>query len=291
VREAIRNFVPVVAARGAVNLSAYLDYFLAAFLATGAVAVLGYAQTLYILPISLFALSVAASELPELAGARHATERLRVDVGKGVERVIYFLAPTTIAYLVVGDVIIAALLQRGQFGPDDVRATWIVLAAYTLGISASAVSRLLSSAFYAVRDTRTPARLAYVRVGLSTAVGLLLMFPFDAWSVGGLRLGAAGLAIGASVGAWAEWFFLRRALQKHIGPVRASGSRIGRILGAAAAAGAVGFAARHILLPFHPWIQAPGTLIPFGGVYLAITATLGVSDPVRSLLAGRSDKP
>ncbi|MSR23129.1 MAG: murein biosynthesis integral membrane protein MurJ, partial [Gemmatimonadetes bacterium] len=180
VREALRNFVPVVAARGALNVVSYLDYFLAAYLATGAVAVLGYAQTLYLLPISLFALSTAASELPELSRDRQGgTDRLKRDVGRGVERVTYFLAPSTVAYLLLGDVIVAALFQRGEFSPDAVRVTWAVLAAYSIGMSASAASRVLSSAFYAIRNTRTPARIAYLRVGLSTAVGLLLMLPMD----------------------------------------------------------------------------------------------------------------
>ena len=61
VAEAVRNFVPVVAARGVVNIGSLLDVFLAALLVEGAVAALGYAQTLYVLPISLFAMSIAAS--------------------------------------------------------------------------------------------------------------------------------------------------------------------------------------------------------------------------------------
>src|SRR5690606_8388799 len=54
VREAIRNAGPAIAGRGVVQLSAWVDLVLASFLAAGAVAVIGYAQTLYLLPISLF---------------------------------------------------------------------------------------------------------------------------------------------------------------------------------------------------------------------------------------------
>ncbi|MEX0820975.1 MAG: lipid II flippase MurJ, partial [Rhodothermales bacterium] len=67
VREALRAFGPVVAGRGVYQLSSYLDIFLGSFLAAGAVSSLRYAQMLYILPVSLFGLSIAASELPELS--------------------------------------------------------------------------------------------------------------------------------------------------------------------------------------------------------------------------------
>ena len=64
VPEALRAFGPVVAGRGVVQLSGYLDLFLAAFLAVGAVSALSYAQVFYLLPISLFGMSIAAAELP-----------------------------------------------------------------------------------------------------------------------------------------------------------------------------------------------------------------------------------
>ena len=82
---------------------------------------------------------------------------------------------------------------------------------------ASARSRLLSSAFYAIRDTRTPARIAYLRVAISLAIGASLMFPLDRLEVDGLRLGAAGLALGASAGAWLEYGLLRTRLRKAVG--------------------------------------------------------------------------
>ena len=69
VRTVIRNFFPVFIGRGVVQISAYIDAFLASFLPTGAVAALAYAQTLYTLPVSLFGMSVSAAELPVMSGA------------------------------------------------------------------------------------------------------------------------------------------------------------------------------------------------------------------------------
>jgi putative peptidoglycan lipid II flippase len=232
VREAIRNFIPVVSARGVVNLSGWLDYALAAWLTVGAVAVLGYAQTLYLLPISLFGMAIAASELPEMSRKRQEVAPLLADrVARALERVAFFVVPSALAYLFFGDIIVAALFERGEFGEEARTVTYAVLAAYALGLLASASSRVLSSAFYALRDTRTPARIAYLRVGVSLAVGAALMFPLDRIAVGDSRLGATGLALGASLGAWLEYLLLRRNLRGKLGQglVRIAPAPAGRL--------------------------------------------------------------
>lgn len=281
VREAITNFIPVLTARGVVNLSAYLDLILAGLLASGAVAVLGYAQTFYVLPISLFGISVAASELPELSRQRkEAVGVLAERVSEALVTLGWFLVPSTVGYVVLGDVIVGALYQTGEFGPAETRVTHIVLAAYSLGLLASARSRLVSSAFYALRDTRTPARVAYVRVGVSLVIGAAAMVPLDRLEVDGLRLGAAGLALGASVGAWLEYALLRRQLSAAIGSHGAPGRTTARVWAAALAAVAASLGAKALLPALHPALVAVGTLVPFGVVYLVVTRSLGVQIPL-----------
>jgi putative peptidoglycan lipid II flippase len=292
VREAIRNFLPVVSARGVVNLSGWLDFALASYLATGAIATLGYAQTLYMLPISLFGLSVAASELPELSRTRgQANGVLGSDLGRAMERVAYFLVPSALAYIVLGDVIASAIYETGEFGRPEVLVTWGTLAAYAIGMPASAVSRLLSSAFYAVRDTRSPARIAALRVVLSLGVSLALMFPLDRIDVGPLRMGAAGLALGASAAAWVELLLLRRALAGTIGPHGMGDGRLLRIVAAAALGAGVGLAVHRLLPIANPWGSALATLAPFGGVYLVAASALGVAQPIHEILSRRFGRP
>lgn len=282
VGEAVRNFGPVVAARGVVNLSGWVDLVLAAQLAHGAVALLGYAQTFYVLPISLFGMSVAASELPELSRIRgEAHQILAARVASALRRVSYFLIPSALAYLALGDVVVAALYQTGAFGPSQSLATWAVLASYALGLVASANSRVLSSAFYALHDTRTPARIAYLRVGVSAASGIALMFPLDAFGFAGLRLGAAGLALGASVGAWLEFALLRRALGRAVGRHGPGVGPITRMTLAGTLAAASGVAIQLLAPPSHPMVTALETLIPFGVVYLLAAAALGLGVPLR----------
>jgi len=280
VQEAVRNFWPVVAARGVVNLSGWIDLILAGLLASGAVAVMGYAQTFYLLPISLFGMSIAASELPELSRIREEAERVvAARVSRALRRVSFFLIPSTLAYLALGDVIVSALFETGEFGAAESLVTWGVLAAYALGLPASGSSRVLSSAFYALRDTKTPARIAGLRVVISAGVGIALMLPADRLGFESLRLGAAGLAMGASAGAWIEYVLLRRALGQRLGAHGPGRAPVANVAVAAVLATAVAVALQLVLPPAHPIVLAAETLVPFGVVFLAVAALLGEGGP------------
>lgn len=295
VAEAVRNLVPVVAARGVVNLSALLDGILAALLAMGAVTTLGRAQTLYVLPISLFGMAVAAAELPELS-RRHRAEasELAERVRRALERAGFFLVPSLAAYLVFGEVLVEALFERGTFGAADTRAVAVVLAAYALGLLASGRSRTLSSAFFALRDTRTPARVAVVRVLVSLAVGVPLMFPLDRFGVGDLRFGAAGLALGASVGAWVEYALLRRHLSSRLPGHGPRARHTAALVAAAVLASGVALAERAWIEPtirgaappaFEGVLAAAGTALAFGVAYLVAASVFG---PGRGFRAPRT---
>lgn len=232
-----------IAARGVVQLSAYLDLAVASLLAAGAVAALGYAQVLHLLPISLFGMSVAAAALPDLATAgRAAPAAAAARVRASLRRTTAFALPTAVAYVAVGDHVVGLLFGGGAFGPAETRQVAAVLAAYAIGLAATTQGRVLQSALHALDDTRTPARIAAVRVLAGTAVGVALMLVLDAWRLDAtgpvlagtvgpataaerasdaslLRLGAVGLALGASLGAWIEVRLLRRAVAARL-PLR-----------------------------------------------------------------------
>lgn len=282
VAEAVRNFVPVVSARGVVNISSWIDMILAGRLLPGAVAVMGYAQTFGNLPISLFGTGVAAAELPELSRMRRQDRDVLAErVAQSLERALFFLIPSAIGYVAMGDLVVGALYQTGAFGEAQTLITWGVLSMYALGLPASASSRVLSSAFYALRDTRTPANMAYLRVFVSVGVGIAAMFPADQFGFSTLRLGAAGLALGSSSGAWIEYVMLRRSLNRHIGPHSAPGAQVTRMALAAAFAALAGVMVQVTLPDWHPALVAALSFLPFGGVYFGAGALLGVESPVR----------
>ncbi|HEX7235591.1 MAG TPA: murein biosynthesis integral membrane protein MurJ, partial [Gammaproteobacteria bacterium] len=175
-REVVRKAGPAIMGRGVVQLSGYVDLWLASLLAVGAPSQMRYAQTLYLLPISLFAMSVAAAALPELARERDAAiGALRERTAAALRRVAFFIVPSFVAFLALGDVLVAGLYRAGEFGDADVRIVWLILIGYSLGLLASTTTRVYQSAFFALRDTATPARAAAVRVVVALVAGAALM--------------------------------------------------------------------------------------------------------------------
>lgn len=288
VRTAAKNAAPAIMGRGVVQLSGWFDLFLASFLAAGAVAVVSYAQMLYVLPISLFGMSVAAAELPELSRERgQVGEVLRTRVNRGLEQIAFFVVPSLIGYVLLGDIIAGALFERGRFDAYDTILVALTLAAFSIGLVASTATRLFSSAFFALHDTKTPAKYAIVRVLLAAAVGAGLMLLLDRIEIApGKRLGPVGLALGAGSAAWVEWWLLRRSLRPTIGVVGTGRRTLGRMFLAALLAGGV---ARAIAwwLPgnLSPVLTALVVLPTFGILYVAIATWLGLDQA--SLLFSR----
>lgn len=283
VQEALRAFGPVVAGRGVAQISSYLDMFLASLLAAGAVSAIGFAQTLYLLPVSLFGMSVAASELPELSRLTRAQldaflERLR----RSLSQILFLTVPTIVGYLVFGRLIAGVLFQRGNFDPSDTWLVYTILAAYTLGLLATTLSRLLQNAFWALDDTRTPARIAVVRVVVSTALAVPLMLLLDRFAVAdvvGLPVagtmnqpyfGAVGLALGAPAGAWVELWRLRVSLRRHASAFRLPWSAAARMIGYALAAAVPAGAAWWLLTGWPQLIVAPLVVGLYAAGYLLL---------------------
>src|SRR5208283_3101242 len=101
VRTVMRNFFPVFVSRGVVQISAYIDAFLASWL-PGAVAGLAYAQTLYTLPVSLFGMSVSAAELPMMSGAvgdaGEVASILRTRLNSGLRQITFLVVPSVVGF-------------------------------------------------------------------------------------------------------------------------------------------------------------------------------------------------
>ncbi len=307
VRTAVRNAGPAIAGRGVVQLSGYVDIFLASMLGIGAVATLTYAQQLYILPVSLFGMSVAAAELPELSRQRlGALDVLQARVKRALEQVAFYVIPSILGFLVLGDVIVAALYERGEFAPSATLVTWAILAAYSIGLFASTGTRVFSSAFFALHDTKTPAKVAGLRVAVSAVLGVALMMQFgevsfagtdlgplsipafsagpygfgvwDVPTIGGETLGPVGLGCAAAIGAWLEWWLLNRRLGSRIGPVRPGRGPIGRMLLAGLPAAAAGRVVVWALPDLPNLVTAFTAVGAFGVVYFGAGHALGLTE-------------
>ncbi|MGB2621283.1 MAG: murein biosynthesis integral membrane protein MurJ [Candidatus Acidiferrum sp.] len=299
VKTVVHNFVPVFVGRGVVQISAYVDTLLASWLPMGAVAALSYAQILYLLPVSLFGMSVSASELPHMSGTLGSEEEvaaaLRKRLNSGLRQIAMFVVPSITAFLILGDVIVAAIYRTGQFTQADVIYVWGILAGATVGLLASTLGRLYSSTYYALRDTRTPLKFAVVRVILTTILGLLCAFPLPHWLGIEARWGAAGLTISAGISSWVEFALLRRTLNRRIGATGIPLSSLVKLWAAAVAASAAGwgiheFLGRHFAMPAavavlgpflghrYPILVAIAVLLPFGVIYFGALLAMGLEE-------------
>ena len=282
VRTVVSNFVPVFIGRGVVQISAYVDTVIASFLPGGAVAALASAQVLYTLPVSLFGMSVSAAELPAMSSATGSAGDvaavLRARLALGLRRIAFLVVPSAVAFAVLGDVVAAALFQTGRFTRDDTLYVWGILAGSAVGLLASTLGRLYSSAFYALRDTRTPLRYAVLRVLLTTALGVFFAIPLPHILGVESRWGAAGLTASAGIAGWVEFALLRRGIGARIGRTGVGAGFLARLWAGALLAAAAAYGVKTLIAGRHPIELAFFVLVPYGALYFAVTAAAGVSE-------------
>ena len=282
----VRNFVPVFFGRGVTQLSGFIDTMIASLpiLGTGAQVTLQYAQLLYGLPVSLFGMAVSASELPAMSSfvghEDEVAEALRARMADGLRRIAFFVVPSAVAFVTLGDQLAELVYGGGKFGPEEVRWVWGVLAGAAVGLVATTLGRLYSSAFYALRDTRTPMRFALMRVTTSITLGATL-------AVFGPRLlgidpkwGVAGITVAAGLAGWLEFALLRHALTKRLGRVDLPGRTRGILFGAAVLAAALAWGTR-LANAGAPMLVRTGLVLSiYGMTYWLVTWKAGIPEAV-----------
>ena len=283
VRTVARNFIPAFISRGVVQISGYIDQWLSSFLPVGMPALMGYAQSVYVLPVSLFGMAVSAAKLPEMSSATGAEEDrhtyLRGELDSGLRQIAFFVIPSAAAFLMIGDVIAAVLFQYGRFGRASTLFSWGILAGSAIGLLAGTLARLYSSTYYALRDTRTPLRFALVRVLLTTVLGYLCALPLPRLLGIDPRWGAAGLTGSAGVAGWVEFSLLRSRLNRRIGVTGLARRYVVTLWGSALAAGAVAFGIKRLVGMGAPrLILGAAVLGSFALVYGAVTLAFGVPE-------------
>jgi putative peptidoglycan lipid II flippase len=280
VRQVVRSFWPVFFSRGVVQISAYVDQMIGSLLPTGAVTGLTNVQLLYTLPVSLFGMSVSAAELPEMSRAAGGEEAVRAHVHArlqgGLQQIAFFVVPSAMAFLALGDLVAGTILQTGRFRHEDAVYVWGILAGSSIGLLASTFARLCSTTYWALGDTKTPLRYAMVRVALTAALGYVAAVYAPGWIGIEGRWGAAGLTGSAGVSGWVEFFLLRRTLARRIGPIELPRMLLPHLWSSAAIAAAAAFALKLLLPPMSPLLLGALTLVPYGLVYFALTLWLGL---------------
>jgi len=145
---------------------------------------------------------------------------------------------------------------------------------------ATTLARLYSSAFYAMRDTRTPMRFALVRVCTSITLGATLAIFGPRWFGVDAKWGVAGITVAAGLAGWLEFALLRNALRKRLGPVDLPNRTRAVLWGAAALAAALAWGARLINAEAPMLVRTGLVLGIYGMTYWLVTWKAGIPEAV-----------
>ena len=295
VAETFKNIGPVVTALGVVQLSSLIDLQIANYLPDGAISSITNANTIVLLPVSIFGISVAASSLPEFsrdtvddesAVAHNSAERTQRNavllerLRGGWQRILFYVVPSTMACIAYGDMIVGMLYRSGNFGAPEQRIVHTVLAAFAIGLVSFGSVKLLASAHYALRDYKTPLRASLASLVVSAIVSVAF-----AWPLRHSIYGAAGIALGTALGSYVNLSVQIRGLHAKLGALYTTTMWTGtrRIAFATVLAALVAAPVRYLLRGQMSYVVAVPTLAVFSVAYLVVAWMMGSGEAARWL--------
>jgi putative peptidoglycan lipid II flippase len=273
-RRFFRTLGPAVIGAAGVQIAMFADTIIASLLPTGSVSSLYYADRLYQLPVGVIGIAAGTVVLPTMArrlalgdaaGAHGAQNR-------AMAFTVALAAPFFVAFLMIPELIMAALFMRGAFTADSASAAGAALAAYGVGLPAVVLIRSAVASFHARQDTTTPLIASFSGIGVNLALKLVLYEPF----------GAPGLAFATAIGAWVNVILLVVLARRrdYMAPDRDLMRTVAAVTGCAALLAAVTFAAGPLV---RPWAAGFGGWAPLA--HLAALGTLGAAVYFGALLA------
>ncbi len=188
------------------QINLLLDTVLASFLQTGSVSWLYYSDRLAELPLGVFGIAIATVILPNLS-RKHASasmDQFASTLDWAVRAVLLIGVPAALALVLLAEPLIATLFHYGEVTDRDVLMSAQSLRAYSAGLLAFMMIKVLAPGYFAREDTRTPVKIGIIAMVANMALNLMLIFP----------LAHAGLALATSISAWLNTFLLWRGLKK-----------------------------------------------------------------------------
>jgi len=213
VRKIMRLMLPAILGTSVVQINLLVDTVIASFLVAGSISWLYFGDRFVELPLALFGIAIATVILPRLSG-----EHARADqaaYGRTLDwalRLSLLAALPAAAGLIVLSVpILATLIQYGAFAEHDTRMAAMALAAYSLGLPAFILIKVLAPGFFARQDTKTPVKIAVISMLANMVLNLLFVLP---WYLSGVPGAHAGLALATSASAYLNAGLLYRGLRR-----------------------------------------------------------------------------
>ncbi len=214
VRRVAKLMLPTLFSSSVAQLNLLVGTVFASFLVTGSQTWLYLSDRLVELPLGLFGVAIGTVILPHLSRRFAATdaEGYGAALDWGLRLALLAGVPAALGLLLMAEPLTAVVYQGGKFTAHDTRMAAISLSAMSIGIPAFMLSKVLSPAFYARQDTKTPMRAALWTVGANVLLTIALTWPLLHFGVDGAHGGIA-LATGLAgiFNAWLLWRYLKRA--------------------------------------------------------------------------------
>jgi len=144
--------------------------------------------------LGVIGIAISTALLPELSKHIKAgkMEEALHRQNRAIEFALTITLPAAVGLIILGKPIVTFLFERGAFSLEDSHATGVTLAAFSLGLPAYVLVKILSTQFFARQDTKTPMKIAIAAVGLNFILNFLLIGPFS----------YVGLALATACAAW-----------------------------------------------------------------------------------------
>ncbi|MDJ0738209.1 MAG: murein biosynthesis integral membrane protein MurJ [Gammaproteobacteria bacterium] len=205
VRRILTLMLPALFAVSVTQINLLFDTVLASFLVSGSISWLYYSDRLMEFPLGILGVALSTVILPKLS--RRQAEADGVTFSRtldwGLRMTVMFGVPAAIGLILLAGPMIATLFQSDVFDAHDVAMAERSLMAYSLGLLAFILIKVLAPGFYARQDTRTPVRIGVIAMLVNMVLNLLLIFPLQ----------HAGLALATSLAAYLNAFLLLRGLR------------------------------------------------------------------------------
>ncbi len=206
VRTLMRRIAPGILGAGIYQINLTVDTILVSLVSNGAVSWMYYANRLTQLPLGVIGVAISTALLPLLSS--QIKQEKYTDANHSFNRALEFALvltmPSAVAFLVIAEPMIITLFRHGQFELSDAHATAYCLMAYSFGLPAYVVSKVMMPAFFARGDTKTPVKIAGISFIFNFCSSVTLMLTF----------GYVGIAASSSISAWFSNFMYWRVLRK-----------------------------------------------------------------------------
>lgn len=267
------------------QVNAYVDTICASFLMEGSVTALYNSNRLMQFALALFGVSISTASLPHLSlsAAKGEWDAFKENLNFSMRMTLYLVVPAMVGLMLLARPLVEILFEHGRFTAENTGLTTAALVGYTLGLPAYSLVKIVVTAFYARKDTRTPVKVATVCLFVNMVGNVVFM---RRWGVGGL---AFATALASFVNAGVLIVLLRRELGLLGG--RAIVGSLGKILVSSALMGAVALAVVYGA-PGPRVARVLGAVAAGGAVYGAMTAMLKMEEfrHVRDMVWRKSER-